>query len=410
MAENALNNMEFTGVNLITGPSNSGKTSLCEAIKWALTGAPGLRHPRVVSLSIGGVGVRREETGNGSRPVVTINGTEAAGPETALLGMGVIPTIYTMGVAGLFSSDYPGEESPTMIEVDKERVDLSRCSFEKCTSALQELLTERETLKAVAAGIESKGPSLRAEIEALTSEIREMKKVEQTQLDLGALHVMNSGECPVYPVTCPCTDHVVELTKEHFRKRTEGVECDSDFSRILGEKERMLAEKRITFQVLSEGLPDSAGKNLQARLAEVEARIALGEKVVEGVKKRGAWKRKVKEVEPFIKVRDRLIALAVEFGLALAFNGRTYQLRGYPVEKASRTEFVLLGYCLQAASGVPVLIVDDFDVLDKNWKSRLISHAVAAGKPALLFASSSGPVRIPGVTSWHLNGRLERVA
>jgi hypothetical protein len=411
MVENALNSMKFSSVNLITGPSNAGKTLLCEAIRWALTGDPGLRHPGVVDLGFDSARVvRRDKPDGGSRAVVTVGGTEVSDPEAALLGMGVIPAVYTQGVAGLFSSNCPDPDPPAVVETDKERVDLSNCNLEKCTSTLRDLLVERETLTAVFAGIGSKSSALHAEIEALACEIREMKKQEQAQLDLGALHVMNSGECPVYPVTCPCKDPVVELTKEHFRKRTEGVERIADFSLILNEKERALATKRTTLGALREGLPDSGGKNLQARLAEVEARVALGEKVVEGVKKLTAWKRKVKEAEPFVKVKERLVALSAVFGLPLDFNGRAYQLRGGPAEQASRTDLVLLGYCLQEAAGVPVLIVDDFDVLDKNWKTRLMNHAASTRKPVLLFASSSGPVRIPGVTSWHLNGRLEKVA
>jgi uncharacterized coiled-coil protein SlyX len=342
--------------------------------------------------------------------VVTVDGVVAADPEAALLGMGVIPAVYSLGVAGLFSSNCPDLGPPIEVELNKERVDLSRCSLEKCTSALRDLLVEREMLKAVAAGIDSKTSALQTEVDALLREIMEMKKQEQAQLDLCTLHVMNSGECPVYPVNCPCADPVVGLTKEHFRKRTEGVERVPDFSLILREKERALAMKRILLEILKEGVPDAKGKNLQARLAEVEARVALGEKVVEGVTKLAAWKRTVKEKEPLVKISDRLVALAVEIGLPLAFNGKAYQLRGGPVEQASRTDLILLGYCLQDTAGVPVLIVDDFDVLDKNWKSRLITRATATGKPVLLFASSSGPVRIPGVASWHLNGRMERVA
>ncbi len=403
--------MEFTGVNLITGPSNAGKTLLCEAIRWALTGAPGLRHPGTVSLSFDNVKIeRREVPDGGSKTVATVDGTAAADPDAALLGMGVIPAVYSLCVAGLFSSNCPEMEPPAEVELGKERVDLSRCSLEKCTSALRDLIVEREMLKAVAAGIESKTSALQTEVDALLREIMEMHKQEQAQLDLCALHVMNSGECPVYPVNCPCADPVVGLTKEHFRKRTEGVERIPDFSLILHERERALAMKRVLLEILKEGVPDAKGKDLKARLAEVEARVALGEKVVEGVTKLAAWKRTVKEKEPFVKISDSLVALASEFGMPLAFNGRAYRLRGGPVEQASRTDLILLGYCLQDAAGVPVLIVDDFDVLDKNWKSRLISRATATGKSVLLFASSSGPVKIPGVASWHLNGRLEKIA
>jgi uncharacterized coiled-coil protein SlyX len=411
MVEKAVNNMEFSGVNLITGPSNAGKTLLCEAIRWALTGATGLHHPGAVSLIFDSVKIeRREGPKGGSEALVTVDGATAADPETALLGMGVIPAVYTHGVTGLFSSNYPDLEPPSMVELDKERVDLNKYSIEKCEATLRDLFAEREGLKIVAAGIESKTSTLQTEVDALSREIMELKKQEQAQLDLCALHVMNSGECPVYPVTCVCTDPIVELTKEHFRKRTEGVERIADFSLILREKERALAARRFTLEILCAGLPDAKGKNLQARLAEVEARVALGEKVVEGVTKLAAWKRIFKEREPFVKISDKLAALASEFGLPLAFNGRSYLLRGGPVEQASRTDLILLGYCLQDAAGVPVLVVDDFDVLDKNWKSRLISRATATGKPILLFASSSGPVRIPGVASWHLNGRLEKVA
>ncbi len=59
MAENAVDTMRFSGVNLITGPSNAGKTLLYEAIKWALTGASGLRHPKTVDLSFDGICVSR---------------------------------------------------------------------------------------------------------------------------------------------------------------------------------------------------------------------------------------------------------------------------------------------------------------------------------------------------------------
>src|SRR5574341_482232 len=404
MVENAVNSMEFSGVNLVTGPSNAGKTLLCEAIRWALTGAPGLRHPGVVGLGFDKVKiVRREEPDGGSKAVVTVDGAAAADPEAALLEMGVIPSIYTLGVSGLFSSNWPDPDPPFV-------VDLGRYRPEKCASALRDLLAERETLKAVAAGMASKRSVLQTEADALSREIMAMKKQEQEQLDLCALHVMNSGECPVYPVTCSCADPVVGLAKEHFRKRTEGVERIPDFSQILHEKERALASKRVMLEILNAGLPDAEGKNLQARLAEVEARVALGEKVVEGVTKLADWKRTVKEREPFSKISDRLVALAVEIGLPFSFTGRAYRLRGGPVEQASRTDLIMLGYCLQDAAGVPVLIVDDFDVLDKNWKSRLISRATATGKPAILFASSSGPVRISGVASWHLNGRLEKIA
>ncbi len=410
MVEKAVNNMEFSGVNLITGSSNAGKTLLCEAIRWALTGAPGLRHPGAVSLGFDSVKIeRREVPDGGSKAVATVDGTVAADPDAALLGMGVIPAVYSLGVAGLFSSNCPEMEPPAAVELGKERVDLSRCSLDKCTSALRDLLAERETLKAVAACIESKSSALQTEVDDLSREIREMKRQEQAQLDLCALHVMNSGECPVYPVTCPCADPVVELTKEHFRKRTESVERIPDFSLILREKEGALAGKRLTLDILNAGLP-VGGKILQTRLAEVEGRIALGEKVVEGVTKIAAWKQTVKEREPFVRIKDKLTALASEFGLPLSFNGRAYLLRGGPVEQASRTELILLGYCLQDAAGVPVLLVDDFDALDKNWKSRLISRATTTGKSVLLFASSSGPVKIPGVASWHFNGRLERVA
>ncbi len=411
MAENVADTMRFSGVNLITGPSNAGKTLLCEAIKWALTGAPGLRHPRAVSVGFDGVGVLRTEVpdGRGSRAVVSVGGREAADPEAALREIGANPAFYVTGVGGLFNSNCPESEPPTVIESDKHMVDLSRCSLEKCRSALHELLAERETLTAIAAGIEAKSPMLQAEIDALLLAIAEMKKVELAQLDLSALHVMDSGECPVYPLSCPCTDSLVQLTKEHYRKRTEGVELIPDFIRILGEKQRELAEKRLRLQILSEGMPDVGGKKLQERLAEVETRIALGEKVVEGRERLSAWEENRKKAEPFIGVKDRLIALAAELGLPLGFDGRAYVLRGAPPERGSRTDLVLLGYCLQAAADVPLAIVDDFDILDKNWKARLISHATGSGKPALLFASSSGPIRVPGVASWHLNGRLEKV-
>ncbi len=410
MAENAVDTMRFSGVNLITGPSNAGKTLLCEAIKWALTGAPGLRHPRAVNLSFGGIGVlRTEEPDGGSRTVVSVGGREAADPEAALREIKANPAFYVPGVGGLFISNCPEPDPPTVIESETQRVDLARFSLEKCKSALHELLGERETLTAVAAGIEAKSSTLHAEIDALMREIREMKKVELAQFDLSAFHVMDSGECPVYPLSCPCTDPIVQLTKEHYRKRTEGVELIPDFSRILREKERELSEKRLRLQILSEGMPDTGGKKLQERLAEVEGRIALGEKVVEGREKLTAWEQNRKKAEPFIGVKDRLIALAAELGLPLDFDGRAYLLRGAPPERGSRTDLVLLGYCLQAAAGVPLIIVDDFDVLDKNWKARLISHATGSGKTTLLFASSSGPIRIPGVASWHFNGRLEKV-
>jgi len=410
MAENAADTMRLSGVNLITGPSNAGKTSLCEAIKWALTGASGLHHPTTVDLSFDGTCVSRTEVpGGGSRAVVSVGGKEAVDPDAALREIGANPAFYIDGALGLFTN-CSETGPPTVIESGKQLVDLTKYSLEKCKSALRELVAEREILAAVAAGIEAKSSALRTAVDSVLRDLSEMKKMEQAQLDHSALHVMDCGECPVYPLQCPCADPIVELTKEHYRKRTEGVELIPDFMRVLRKKERELAEKRLWLHILSEGMPDAGGKKVQERLSEVEARIAQGEKVVEGREKLTAWEENRKKAESYIAVKDKLIAHAAQLGLQLDFDGRTYLLRGIPLERVSRTDIVLLEYCLQAAAGVPLVMVDDFDVLDKSWKGRLIGHAEATRKPTLLFASSSGPIRIPGVTSWHLDGRLKKVA
>lgn len=386
--------INLSGVNLITGPSGAGKTLFCDAIKWGLVGSKAFRHPESVSLIIQNIGsIKRDKTS------VTAVGLDA-----------IDPALYILGVRGLFSSTFPGPQPSQVVDINSQKINVATCDLAKCKSALTGLYADRAELQTIIESLEIQKTALQSEMETLAEELRGIKEQQPDQLAACTLKVMESGECPLYPVTCQCKDVTVGKTKELYRKKLVGIRQIPGFFAAIAEKERAIADKRIRLELIEAGMPDATGKTLQMRLSEVEPRISVGEKVIECVERLAEWDNKSRQAAPFTAIKDRLLPMAAGFGIPLTFTCDKYLLRGEPVERGGRTDLVVIGYCLQVAAGLPVVIVDNFDVLDRGWKAKLVGHAQKNGTATVFIASSSVPINMPGVISWHLDGKLSKVA
>ncbi len=400
------------GVNILTGTSSSGKTTLCKAIAWGLSGTrPEGCTVKGIEIYAPGIGVitRRSIDGTGASGVslVSETGTALADFESVLGKAGVKPVFYQLGIEGLYSRYYMDAEPPVSIMAGGKPMSIVTLSLAACNDAIGKYRGAREELQSIVARSASMQAELEKEIDELRRDISSMKEREQAQFELSYLALMESKECPLYQLTCTCRDESVELVKEDIRQRTEGVVREPDFASRLAGKERALSEKQLRLLILSENLIDGNGNTVNDRLVEIESRIALGKQVIAAVEKREKWLKSMSLIKPYINIKDALIALATAFGVQLAFSEK-FLLNGQPVECGSRAEHVVLSYCLQMVACLPVILVDNFDVLDRKFKQRVIDHAISSMKTVLFIAASTEPRKLAGTHSWHLGIQLEK--
>lgn len=405
-----------TGVNLITGPTASGKTKICHAVTFGLAGhLKGAPSHETVSLHLpSGMVVQREQKKNGEHVVSVIdaNGVASNDPAESLNQMGVNQTIYTLGVKGIYSHYYAAEP-PFWVKVNGSPIDIRQSSAENANATYNKLLGEQKILQSMIEQTELMIDRVSTEVEALTSDVSAMKINEQVQYAHSMLFIMESGECPIYALNCTCKDEIVRLTKEDMKRQVQGVKPLPAFYETMKKKESELASKELLLTVIRDGWKNSEGVSVQEQLKEVERLLSMSGEIKKAVEAREEWKHNRNIIKPFVRIKDQLVSIAKSIGLDLTFNGIRYLLHGKDVAIASASEQILLEYCLQQAAELPLVIIDDFGSLDITWKERVFEHAKTASdnRIIVLLASSSEPKKYAGVNSWHLSdGSLERVA
>lgn len=348
------------GVNILTGESSSGKTSLCKSIRQKI---------------------------------------------------GLDPVFYSLGIRGLYSKYYIQKPS-TSVEINNSQVSIEQMNSETVLAGYHKLEGERAILQSVITQTDKIIKKLISEIESLQKDIADMKAKEQLQYVHHTLSLMDSGECPLYPINCACQDEMVELTKQNLRQQVSDVPLIDKFFDSLRQKETQLAGKELRIEILNEGLKNKDGKSPAEQLAHIETQLQIGDTILKALKTYEAWKRAYDVIVPYLSVKDRLLAVARELGVNLAFDGTKYQYNGRNVECSSISEHILLGYALQQAADLSLIVVDDFGNLDLDWKVKILNHAKRSSKKIIvLVAASSQPKKIEGTSSWHLTGgALKKVA
>ena len=403
------------GVHLITGPSGCGRTTLCRSILWALAGSPpgqGLRSSgeTSVKLVLPGIGVATRKVNSDGETVSFINeeGVVSENPEESLRKHKIFSGIYHRGTACLYSV-YP-KEPPASFRIGDKVVPILPMSLPDIKEKYHQVQQKHLAIRAEMGMLDTMKSAFVKEINILREELCRLKEQEQTQEDFALYHLMESGECPLYQVRCSCKDGNIVKVKEDVKARIAGKTEAPGFQDTVRAKERALAEKELNLMILSERGRDKAGKTLPEKLKLVETQLEVGKAMIDALEKHEIWKERLEKVKLVKDMKDSILAIAARLGVDLSYRDG-FLLDNRPIELPSRSETVVLDYCIQKATGAPVIVVDDFDVLDIPWKQRHLKDAAISGKTVLFTSASSMPRVVSGTTPWHfVNGTLEPAA
>ena len=364
-----------------------------------------------MEVKLPGLGiVKREATAQGETlEVYDDDGTLIDEPSVWLKTNGFLPQVLHEGAACL--SGLSLKEPFSEFVIDGKATRMSQGGVDSFRLAHEQLLKQYADLQATEEMMATMGTRLEKELTTLRAEYMRLKAQEDMQNDYALLHLMDSRECPLYQVTCTCQDKNVPKVKEDVKSRLSGKQAIPDFAVKLRKLEGELVRKELYLSVLKERAIDGSNKNLTERIEGMKTQLARSNDALSSVERWEKWHKAAGKYQPVIALKDKVLAGAKALGMDLKTSaGDSFLLNGGPVAHACRVERAVLGYCLQAATGAPVILVDDFDAFDLAWKTKLLGHAKASGKTVILFASSSKPKYISGVSSWHLSeGKLQPV-
>jgi AAA domain len=403
------------GVHLITGPRGCGRTTLCRSIQWALAGSPPgqeMWSPRETSVELvfPGIGVVKRKANPGGETVSFIDkeGVESKNPEESLRKNGIFPEIYHKGAACLYSA-YP-KEPPATIRIADRTIPILPMSLPDIKIKFHQTQQKRLDIKIEMEMQDMMKSRVAEEIKLLRAELCRLKEQEQTQDDFALYHLMESGECPLYQVRCSCKDGNMAKVKDDVKSRLTGKIDVPGFQGTLSSTERALAEKELQFSILSEKGRDNPGNSLPEKLKLVESQLEVGRAMIDALEKREFWKARMDEIKLLRALKNPILVASVKLRIDLSFRDG-FLLDDRPIERLSRSETVVLDYCIQKATGAPVIVVDNFDDLDAVWKLRHIKDAAISGKTVLFTSAASMTRVVSGTTPWHfINGMLEPVA
>jgi hypothetical protein len=336
-------------------------------------------------------------------------GTVIDEPSEWLKTAGFIPeTLYEDSAMALSSAVL--SEPPYEIVIDGQKTRLSREVAVRFKETHRQRLRQDSDLQAKQEIADPVGGEGEKELLALREGYARLRGQEDIQNDLAVLHLMDSRECPLYQVTCACQDKNVPKVKEEIKGRLAGKQVIPDYVAKLRKLEAEIARREIYQGVLKENATVGNDKNHGARVENLKEHLAKDSHTQEVVERWDKWRETRDRFQPILALKDKAMACAKAIGLDLVKTGAGFLLNGGPVEYACRVERAAMSYCFQAASGAPVILVDDFDASDIAWKTRLLGHAKASGNTVIFFGLSSKPKYISGVSSWHLSGgKLEAI-
>lgn len=397
------------GAHLVTGPSGSGKSRFRQALVWAMTGlssGPKLPPGALVEVAFPGIGhVKRSMSQEAAAvEVLDQDGVVSDDPAGMLLNAGFLPCALRKGSSCLVG-DLPPEPDKTVV-VEGKRYSLDHTSSARVREDLQKRFLEYAGLISTKERVNVLREKIAAEREGMTAELLKMREQDGVQNNLSLLHLMDSGECPLYHVTCACGDKNIAKVKDEVRGRVAGKKEIPGHFEAVRKLEYEITRKQLYLDILASGPIDGEEKPIEERIAELKIRVDRGKAILAAAERREQWAAKSADLNRILSLKDDIIQGARTFGLDLTFlNG--FKMRGLPVESASRSEKVALDYVVQKASGSPVIIIDDFDALDITWKTKMLEDAGKSDRTVIFLASSSIPRMVPSATCWHIDhGRL----
>lgn len=402
--------IEGEGVHFVAGPGSSGKTSIKNAIVWALTGRKSLVPPQGASVTVlaGGLSLRRSMSTQGET-LESFAGKESISAERAISAIGFKDA---SGVDALYADLLSAVTCVKAITrevmlIDGKEVNFRSLDAEQCKRAYSALLVEKESLVLLSKGIEERKTCLIENIAAAEAELETLRTQRYALREFGdestLLYFMSSKECPLWNRPCPVNDEVcLTMTSEKCEKveRLKSVvPNDPVVEEKASKKEREIVSLKERLNLLNEA-------SVVGRMKEVNDRLVKGRAVLDAIAGFGKCGTAVDKY--LLKKRAGILGLDVDFsGGALSINGKTPSL-------CSREERLYASFAIQEALCLPIIVCDDVDTLSASSRGRLVKHAVES-RPArfvlFLGASSERPRAAPGLSCWFLkDGALERVA
>lgn len=422
------------GVHFVAGANGVGKTLFKRAIAWCLTGEDKPAPCQRVEIADNGVIIVRRAEDKKSEGCTKDGESIPFKEAIARMGFDEKANVYRYDEAQVLAACRFTDAAIVdgKIKLDNGKVvDLAAVSIEKCEAAYRELLAERETVSHMVKGVAEEREKLVSEIEGRKAGLREMRKKAAALKDLlneqVFLELMKKSECPLYNCSCPVEASTRELSIEDrnaaIKRAQAAISGGSDLPDLtaaggdvdrfeclkskLNDLDGAVSKEERAVLTFSIKLDLLGGMNLVDRLQEIGKRVSDGKRLLEAARAH----RKAKSGAIYVN-STVLAEKAANLGLKISVENGTVGVNGKSLDKASRGELVLAAFAVQEALGLSMICIDNVDALDSKNLGRLVKYAVEAA-PArniiFLGRSCEKPRKAKGVTSWYLNGSLERV-